>query len=188
MEGMEEAGGSGFNPANFVGGGGVGGDADAVDLGGHKASGGNVGEGNEVPIDLVDPSSSSDDSYESAEDEVYKPPSAWDVHIDSDSDSDEIPMRREKEVCKRRRLGNHHKGVSPKKTNHPKKANKDVSKGKKAEVGTEGTKKKKQAGVGGSSVGSEANIGVGPSRLRHRAGPSAPPITESDTDEGGGPD
>ncbi|MED6165946.1 hypothetical protein PIB30_104463 [Stylosanthes scabra] len=70
--------------------GGVNGGNDDANVGGNGAGGAAVPK----PVNVDDTSSSSDDGYESAEDEAYKPPPSWTLDSDSDSESNGCDRKR----------------------------------------------------------------------------------------------
>ncbi|MED6143712.1 hypothetical protein PIB30_008352 [Stylosanthes scabra] len=87
--GLNDVNQGGLNAGNDVGDGfaGMGGIGEA-DLGGHN------GVGNASPIILDETSSSSDDGYESADDETYKPLPDWKDDTSSDSDNEALKKRK----------------------------------------------------------------------------------------------
>ncbi|MED6160335.1 hypothetical protein PIB30_050526 [Stylosanthes scabra] len=87
--------------------GGVNGGNNDAYVDGNGAGGAAVPE----PINVDDTSSSSDDGYESAEDEAYKPPPPW--TLDSDSESNGCDSKRQEQAKKKRKVGDMKKGVSP---------------------------------------------------------------------------
>ncbi|MED6142334.1 hypothetical protein PIB30_112632, partial [Stylosanthes scabra] len=79
--------------------GGVNGGNDDANVGGNGAGGVAVPE----PVNVDDTSSSSDDGYESAEDEAYKPPPSWTLDSDSDSESNGCDRKRQEQAKKKRK-------------------------------------------------------------------------------------
>ncbi|MED6132988.1 hypothetical protein PIB30_024065 [Stylosanthes scabra] len=163
----------GLNAGNDVGDGfaGMGGIGEA-NLGGHN------GVGNAAPIILDETSSSSNDGYESADDEAYKPPPDWKDDTGSDSDN---------EALKKRKVADSGKGVSPRKIIHQRKTKKVANKGKKKELGQHGNGKKMQCGIRRSNVGPNVQNGAGPSNVGGSSRPNAHPSSYSELGEEGGP-
>ncbi|MED6128043.1 hypothetical protein PIB30_093864, partial [Stylosanthes scabra] len=145
-----------------------------------QGAGGGVDGGNATPIPLDETSSSSDDGYESAEDEAYKPPPDWNAETGSDSDE-------ENEALKKRNVSDPKKGVSPRKIIQQSKAKNVANKGKGIELGQNGSGKKMQGGIRTSSVGPSGKNGAGPSNVGGSSRPNEQPNSDSELDEEGGP-